>query len=54
MKHVKRKLNLTTDTIRTLTGDQLKGLRTGVVIDGSWRDWTCDVCGPSMPSVCPL
>jgi hypothetical protein len=54
MKHVKRKLNLTTDTLRTLTGDQLQRLKAGYVIDGSSRDWTCDVCDKSQPSVCPL
>jgi hypothetical protein len=48
------KLTLKLQTIRTLVATRLALVQGGLTIDGTGRDWTCDVCGPSMPSVCPL
>lgn len=48
-----KKLKLAQQTIRTLSSTKLALAQGGYLIDGTGRDWTCDICAPSMPSVCP-
>lgn len=51
---MKKKLKLKVDTIRKLMISDMKLIQGANQIDGSSRDWTCDVCDASMPAVCPM
>lgn len=45
-------LNINRQTLRTLASHQLERVSGALRPDGSDRDWSCNICEPSAPTMC--